>query len=645
MKSTWRSSTVQVLACALLCCSVASSWALQIRIPDPLTEITDEDDPESGERKLVRLVGPRNGFCSAQVVVRGDGADRIKARLDPLVSAENSIPADAVRIRYASRKQVVYRPPGSNYKVEVRYTHFSYYDILHEEPPTGATILPLWITVRIPPDAEPGTYTGMLTLTRLPGAVDQASEAGRTEPSRIPVTLEVSAWSCPEPRNWIGHVGLLQSPESLAMRYDAPLWSERHWALMEKSMRFMSGLGNRDLFITAINRTHLGNEFAMIRFTGEADRLVPDFSIVDRYLDLYTKVDGRPTSLIVYCWDPEYRGGIRKKRPSPEIPDGEKASELPVTRVDANGHMSEIKVPIFGRPGSEATWKPVFDGLRDRVVKRGWDEGIILIGTAGDERPDATIVSTLRNMAPYARWNLYSHGRGDPAPTDGTLELDGMPVGLYELPYVPKMAAMPEDGIVGGWDLDFRVTCFPRVLIFQYSPLSQWRNMPEACVAGYRYTGMPPAGGLPVCGFTRLCFDFWDVDGRPILGRFGRHWLVRMYRRCPWAIVAPGPDGAMGTVRYEMLREGMQELQARIQIEKALLGRELNSETADLCKRILSERLRIRTLDGNYKPSPGDIRHPETQTEQDGLWGAAPGWQDLTLQLYDAAYRAVEIQP
>ena len=43
------------------------------------------------------------------------------------------------------------------------------------------------------------------------------------------------------------------------------------------------------------------------------------------------------------------------------------------------------------------------------------------------------------------------------------------------------------------------------------------------------------------------------------------------YLNCDSAVLAPGPEGAIATVRYEVLREGLQECGARVAIEQALI--------------------------------------------------------------------------
>jgi hypothetical protein len=62
------------------------------------------------------------------------------------------------------------------------------------------------------------------------------------------------------------------------------------------------------------------------------------------------------------------------------------------------------------------------------------------------------------------------------------------------------------------------------------------------------------------------------------------------------ALLAAGPDGAEPTSRFEMLREGVQECEARIFIEKALLDDRLRAKLGgplpEKCQAILDDRTR-----------------------------------------------------
>ena len=100
------------------------------------------------------------------------------------------------------------------------------------------------------------------------------------------------------------------------------------------------------------------------------------------------------------------------------------------------------------------------------------------------------------------------------------------------------------------------------------------------------------------------------------------------------------PEGVAVTSRYEHLREGLQECEARIAIEKSLVAGKVAGPSLKECTDLLRERLNVRLLDGKYTASPGDYWHADKQTETDGLWGASPAWQDLALRLFNLAGEA-----
>lgn len=80
-----------------------ASAEVEVAVIDPLIELRDAADLAGLTRRdALRLVGPRNGFCSAQVIVTGEGADEVRAQVSDLKSPDGAIPADAVQVRYAA---------------------------------------------------------------------------------------------------------------------------------------------------------------------------------------------------------------------------------------------------------------------------------------------------------------------------------------------------------------------------------------------------------------------------------------------------------------------------------------------------------------------------------------------------------------
>jgi hypothetical protein len=104
---------------------------------------------------------------------------------------------------------------------------------------------------------------------------------------------------------------------------------------------------------------------------------------------------------------------------------------------------------------------------------------------------------------------------------------------------------------------------------------------------------------------------------------------IRIAREITTGWLAPGPDGAVSSVRFEMCREGIQELEARIFIEKNVLadagGRaRVGEELARRCEKILDER---------------DTPWPLMSWGANGIavWYPASGWQERSGKLFALA--------
>ena len=87
-----------------------------------------------------------------------------------------------------------------------------------------------------------------------------------------------------------------------------------------------------------------------------------------------------------------------------------------------------------------------------------------------------------------------------------------------------------------------------------------------------------------------------------------------------------------------MLREGMQECEARIVIEKALVAGRLPPGLAAECVAMLKERIKARERDGRFTPSHG----ARISTLDARLWGVAKDWRSLTARLYELAGQVAE---
>jgi hypothetical protein len=401
----------------------------------------------------------------------------------------------------------------------------------------------IWVTIRAPRDASPGEFKGVLRIT-----------AEGVEPVEAPVRLTVADWAIPDPKTFTTFVGMVQSPESVALQYGIPVWSEEHWKLLEPSFRLMGELGVKTLHIPLIRRTYFGNEHSMVRWIrrmdASADALAKegrgwshDFSVVERYLDLALKHLGKIPVANFYCWEPRTDGYsynvFHRER------DQEKGGMLFSILDPGTGQLSHAEGPQWGTPEVREFWRPVFDGLRKRLAERGLERSM-MVGIGHDHVPSKECQEDLKAVAPDARWVFHRHP-GPPRMRHGTPVGYAVSARAHGLPVYPgvkrfygwkrgKMiwAAYRNSNLINGWG--------------GYLPFN------------LRWTS---EGALLVIstfnGFGRWAFDFWPVlkakNRATINGRYpDSDWLQLGLDGRGSVLTAPGPRGAVRTVFFEMMR-------------------------------------------------------------------------------------------
>jgi hypothetical protein len=359
----------------------------------------------------------------------------------------------------------------------------------------------------------------------------------------------------------------------------------------------------------------------MVRWIRKNGSYKHDFSLAEKYLDLAVKHLGKPEVVCLYCWEPftgsNYLGGSAKK-----------GRGMPFTVVDpATGKLTNAEGPKWGTPEIRGFWRPVLDGMRRILKKRGLEKSM-MVGVAGDMRPNKDAVDDLKAVAPDATWAVHSHGRAD--------SLHGVRVGYLCWVWGTPIAPDPVRKRLYGWQGPKAIirTTFPR-------PGSQTVNqiMLDSPPAQYMVSleGMLTAG---IRGFGRMGADFWDLPlprgrrGRTdnILGRYTESgWgQLNVENSAPY-VLTPGPEGALPTVRFEMIRAAAQQAELRIFLEKALTDpsrrAKLGAALAGRIQRLLDERTRaiLYARNGGW------------------LWFLSSGWQARDQALCSAAAEVARV--
>jgi len=637
--------------------NVARPTGLQVWNSDVVACDFDQDygDPNETLRPM-RIVAARGGAFSAKVVVGSDAPIRgLRGVMSDLVHEKGPgvIGAVSVEVRYAlpwgyehgsggryplpvGRFDLLSPTPPDEIEVRVKEPASRRQKLEDIVPrPVFGAICPVWVTVHVPRDARPGDYAGTLTLVTSTGVA-----------ARVPVKLQVASFVLPPPRDFRTFAEFIQSPDSLSLAFDTPLWSPEHWRHVEESLRLLGQLGNKTCYIPLISETNLGNAESMVRWTSLPDGTwAYDFSVMDRYLDLVEKHQGRPAMVCLVVWDVFLEGGryTGQERYVPKDVQADRESHAgvgpEVTLVDpAAGKTSKRTLPQQSEAESRALWKPLIDEVMRRLERRGLRD-VAMFGLCTDTAPTKEIVALYKELAPAVPWMNQAHGeRG---------KLYDVPVAYNAHVWGARFALDPTQGRSHGWRQERLIVFFPRSS-FDPFPMVTHRLMAETNIAGEER------------GFGRLGGDTWhvvkDARGRPTArvteGRFPRSsWRALNIIS---AYLGPGTDGPVATARFEMVREGIQECEARIVIEEALLDETKRKRLGDLATRaqaVLDARTRDM-LRGMNALSLGP--HFTSNAENRHLWWERPAvlgaygfihseWQRRSGDLFTAAAEIARI--
>jgi hypothetical protein len=271
-------------------------------------------------------------------------------------------------------------------------------------------------------------------------------------------------------------------------------------------------------------------------------------------------------------------------------------------------------------------WKPWADGVSALMEKRGLGEALSL-GMAGDIIPSREQVEFWKTILPGARWVVHGHGRMN--------NLYGMPVAYSASVFGCSFPRVdPAVKRYYGWQRENITTQFARYTRFgsAWNALTFLRLLPEWNIAGNQN------------GVGRLGADFFEV--RP--GRDPRtSWKTASVRSASW--LSPGENGAIPTADFLIFREGIQECEARIFLEKILTdegGRSrLGDDLARRAQELLDERTRhaawILDLKHMNHNSRGGILGSGCPLTPPG-WYAWSGWQERSGRLYALAAEAAK---
>lgn len=239
--------------------------------------------PLVSDMSVCRVEGWRGERVSAQLLLwTGVGADNVRCAIGDFVSDEAKLDASIASTRF------------------VRYTIADKggKDCLCERGPKHATILvpdmldtlalfsmeaqsvrPVWVTVKIPQDAQPGVYRTSVVV-----------KAKGVKNILLPLELTVIDQTLPTYDQWSYHLDLWQHPSAVARIMNLEMWSDEHFEALKQQMRPLAEAGQK-VITTTLNRDPWGSQTFddyedMIIWTKKRDGSWEfDYSVFDRYVE------------------------------------------------------------------------------------------------------------------------------------------------------------------------------------------------------------------------------------------------------------------------------------------------------------------------------------------------------------------------
>lgn len=621
---------------------------------------SDEFGPGDGTAgRVVRIVGARQGTYSGQVVVGASQELRgLSARAGDLAGPGGAaIPASAIAVRYMAPRPVrdisplgfernpqgdAANPMGSpdiwlalwrfgkrgpdgqlpfnrlgRVSADVRdvaLQQVRFFDEIAPAPPAAVpadSCQPIWLSVKVPADTPAGLYAGKLTIS-----------AEGMPPEQVAVKLQVVDWKLPDPtagEDFTTMVAMEQSPWGVAKAHKCEPWSDEHFGHIEKSLRRLAELGNDYFIIPVLVNSEFGNreDSSIIWVRGKDGKLTCDFARFDRYMDLVQKHMPRPRVVVFGLAHPTDNN--LWVVPQVLLRDEATGKTGPVTLPMGQPNPFKDKRQFTDAEQAEARefLRPFVEGVLARMAKRGLSESVFWGYLWDYTHPAERYGGVLAELAPNVKWARGCHGHGA---ANKLSEPFGFQASIVCLPQpVRRIADGPDKGKYEifshtGWANDALHLSLPRtqnavLCVIGGAVPYYWRIYPELALCG-------GARGIARIGadyWEQTCYDGWRGGGQVGLAVTGLFW--------------PGKDEANSSARFEILREGLQEAEARVILEKALAGPFGQTDAASAVRAMLANRITstMHIMRSYYTARPG---------EQDF------GWQQRSWDLYSAAAAA-----
>lgn len=148
---------------------------------------------------------------------------------------------------------------------------------------------PIWLTLKVPSDAVPGTYKGEVEIAYNVTKGEAVGASTARQRRKLTYEVQVKNRTLPAAAQWKFHLDLWQYPASVARWYHLDPWSKQHFAKMKPYMKMLADAGQKVITTSIINDPWGGQTYdpypSMVEWTKKKDGSWSyDYSIFDKWV-------------------------------------------------------------------------------------------------------------------------------------------------------------------------------------------------------------------------------------------------------------------------------------------------------------------------------------------------------------------------
>ncbi len=236
----------------------------------------------------------------------------------------------------------------------------------------GSSTRPVWVTLKVPEDVNPGNYAGKMFIH-----VDN-------QPSQeFMLNLTVQDRTLPPPGEWKFHLDLWQHPYAAARMHDVELWSREHWEVMTPLMKMLADAGQK-VITTTINWKPWGNQAldgyeSMIKWIKHVDESWEfDYTVFDNWVEFMMGlgIDKQINAYSLIPW-------------TSELVYFDEAKGTDVTRKVETGSQEYIDL-----------WTPFILDFKEHLTEKGWLDKTLLAMDEIKGDPMVAMLDVMKEIAP-----------------------------------------------------------------------------------------------------------------------------------------------------------------------------------------------------------------------------------------------------